>query len=495
MLQGMSLEGEGPTAKHYLTIPMVRIVDNAAMLADNQPLYDPDEQIDPMRMDVPTPDAPEEPQIGFRWDSTESYQADMRYGRRSKLELLWRLGALPFDRGLHSKSLPWERHDHIYITKDLYASIVSHTGGTDGTLSNDTIDYASAGWVNRLFSGQRAMEDSTPASSDLRRISRTKGIIAYLEDLDERVIRRETFCSEPGGCGFDQRQFWNWDTRHLDALRNAYQEQVPSALERVNKFVRTSAELLSSTLENMRWRTSTDWDNADPEATARDAAQLALLAYLTSDDVASTASMGLVVARFLPDALDTPAKRRAQAPGTPTGYSFPSRDMVDDIRHTAEAVDFRYDPLTFDPSLLVDTARLLSVASMKSAIPSSIAEALPRLHLVLSHHRDFLLRSRDGAEQSRAPPSLALAARYDEHLACLAAYLDDVRLLSRIVTRHPLRFMDRRTGQLKELGSSLPDLSDAKHHLESMYRGISMSGYPLLGFRRPDSLIDVQFDL
>ena len=39
-----------------------------------------------------TADANEEPQIMFRNDAIERFDETMRYGRRPKVELLWRLG-------------------------------------------------------------------------------------------------------------------------------------------------------------------------------------------------------------------------------------------------------------------------------------------------------------------------------------------------------------------------------------------------------------------
>ncbi|MEM9677273.1 MAG: hypothetical protein AAF890_04380, partial [Pseudomonadota bacterium] len=59
----------------YFIVPMARLVDNALLLKDGF-----------------QPSAEEEPQIVFRCDSTETFDANIPYGRRPKVNLLWRLG-------------------------------------------------------------------------------------------------------------------------------------------------------------------------------------------------------------------------------------------------------------------------------------------------------------------------------------------------------------------------------------------------------------------
>lgn len=53
----------------YFVVPMTRLLNNSVLL-NNQ-----DER----------PKTPEEPQIIFRYDATEEYNLNMRYGRRSKV--------------------------------------------------------------------------------------------------------------------------------------------------------------------------------------------------------------------------------------------------------------------------------------------------------------------------------------------------------------------------------------------------------------------------
>lgn len=55
----------------YFVVPMTRLLNNSVLLNNL------DER----------PKTPEEPQIIFRYDATEEYNLNMRYGRRSKVKL------------------------------------------------------------------------------------------------------------------------------------------------------------------------------------------------------------------------------------------------------------------------------------------------------------------------------------------------------------------------------------------------------------------------
>ena len=59
----------------YFAVPMTRVLDNTQLLADTF---------------IPVP--VEEPQLIFRMDAKEEFNEDFWYGRRDKVELLWRLG-------------------------------------------------------------------------------------------------------------------------------------------------------------------------------------------------------------------------------------------------------------------------------------------------------------------------------------------------------------------------------------------------------------------
>lgn len=62
------LDRSAPDIKHFV-VPMKRLLNNSELLSND------DEK----------PKATEEPQIIFRYDSTEEYNLNMRYGRRSKV--------------------------------------------------------------------------------------------------------------------------------------------------------------------------------------------------------------------------------------------------------------------------------------------------------------------------------------------------------------------------------------------------------------------------
>jgi hypothetical protein len=134
----------------YFVTPMARITDNTALL-------DPEF----------TPIASEEPQIIFRNDATEVFDERFPYGRRPKVELLWRL-AVPG---------PWDRwKDHPW---DLPRS----------PESSDARCFGVAGWVARLNSGQTHLESSTKVSFQNRGLARAKAIRQTLTFLDTKLLK------------------------------------------------------------------------------------------------------------------------------------------------------------------------------------------------------------------------------------------------------------------------------------------------------------------
>lgn len=64
------LEKYGKDTKYFI-VPMTRLLNNSVLLNNL------DER----------PKTPEEPQIIFRYDASEEYNLEMRYGRRSKVRL------------------------------------------------------------------------------------------------------------------------------------------------------------------------------------------------------------------------------------------------------------------------------------------------------------------------------------------------------------------------------------------------------------------------
>ena len=129
----------------YFVVPMARTSNNELLKTQTE-----------------APHAPEEPQVVFRCDATERFDERLPYGRRNKIELLWRLGVPgPWDRW------PDEEWD------------VPRRG-----LGPDAGQFGVAGWVNRLFSGAAALEKQERGVILHRGRARNEAIKATLDLLD-----------------------------------------------------------------------------------------------------------------------------------------------------------------------------------------------------------------------------------------------------------------------------------------------------------------------
>jgi hypothetical protein len=129
-------------------VPMCRVVENDVLLKDEF-----------------RPDANEEPQIIFRADCGERFNEEFAYGRRPKVELLWRLGV----RG------DWDRY-----RQDRW-DVPRRPASPDAGLFNR------AGWVARLASGRSELEVGNPAAR-ARGVSRDEAIIRRLDRSDADAI-------------------------------------------------------------------------------------------------------------------------------------------------------------------------------------------------------------------------------------------------------------------------------------------------------------------
>lgn len=131
----------------YFIVPMARMTDNLALL---EPGY--------------RPQASEEPQILFRRDSSQEFDADYPYGRRPKVELLWRLGVPGVwdEWGIE----PWDLPCPPYAAEA------------------GTARYA--GWVARLFSGQTILEvNRKEGGAADRALARVEAVRLLLDRLDD----------------------------------------------------------------------------------------------------------------------------------------------------------------------------------------------------------------------------------------------------------------------------------------------------------------------
>lgn len=136
----------------YIIVPMERL--NA-----NDDVLNPDFN----------PAAQEEPQIIFRSDSIEEFDEELRYGRLSKVEMLRRLGVPGvWDNWDYQ---PWENREW--------------------TRSPEFGKWRRAGWVARLFSGERVF-NGDPADDGFRRKSQVRRIAIrrFINKLDERALQR-----------------------------------------------------------------------------------------------------------------------------------------------------------------------------------------------------------------------------------------------------------------------------------------------------------------
>lgn len=135
-------------AWRYVVVPMARVTSGDDILAPGF-----------------RPAAEGEPQVAFRRDAPLAFDEAYSYGRRDKVELLWRLGLPgPWDRW---KDDPW----------DLPRTRRAAAKGEVGT----------AGRVIRLSSGRDALERG-PNADRARNDARANAILDFLASLDRRVL-------------------------------------------------------------------------------------------------------------------------------------------------------------------------------------------------------------------------------------------------------------------------------------------------------------------
>ncbi|GAA5870484.1 hypothetical protein JCM16303_002023 [Sporobolomyces ruberrimus] len=510
IVKTLSIAGEGQSASRYVVMPMARLLDNNEVRKNNSVALVPLDAVEEGTSAVAeseihhrpsaAPDTPEEPQVGFRYDSTESFQEAMRYGRRSKLELLWRLGAIPYSRALDRRTLPWEVTDRAHITEDSWGSIPGaeneHTkdskihhphGVVDAAAVPDPergpLAFVKAGWVYRLFSGHKSQEEHSNEAVTLRNMNRIRGVIAFLERLDEKVARGEEGCfadENPRNCGFTADRLWNFDPIAVERLRQKYKIHRPDALEKVDRYERlirpaydSVAALLKSGGDALR--------NSHAQHAATNATLLAMAGFLTSNVSYSLAAADLIGQRFV---RQTPLfyrqfdqreqLRKYQDPiedleydQVSPAYTFPPYPADQSTSWSAEfaalmtrpgAPPLAFEPLSFDPLLLLDAVRLLN--SHHSPRPELLVAASRKAVTPLfASHLSWLLYAPKAVEYCRKPPSAEDGAYYDAKVAGLAAFLDDPRLMGRIANRGRLRLpLDARAEGLMHDGQSVREI-------------------------------------
>ncbi|WP_245489397.1 MULTISPECIES: alginate lyase family protein [unclassified Mesorhizobium] len=171
--------GQNPYFR-YVVVPMARIVDNALLLDGGF-----------------TPQANEEPQIIFRSDTAELFDETYGYGRRPKIEMLWRLGVPG----------PWDR-----FRDDAWDF-------PRARLAEDAGLFQNAGWVARLDSGRADLEIGR-AGFRARLGQRDEAIIGMLDRCDASAIARK----------LDPARLVYYDEDRLAAARQGQDLQIQKEL-------------------------------------------------------------------------------------------------------------------------------------------------------------------------------------------------------------------------------------------------------------------------
>ncbi|KAK4057592.1 hypothetical protein OIO90_001237 [Microbotryomycetes sp. JL221] len=498
IVRTLSIAGEGPYASRYLVIPMARLINNNDVQANNSISLVPrdhsheggsaEADAEANHRPAVAPDTPEEPQIGFRYDSTENFQEAMRYGRRSKLELLWRLGAIPYSRGLDRRTMPWEFADRHHVTADSWGSIPGaqgtamdspvhqpHTNGDtdDGAEPNPhrgPLAFAKAGWVYRLFSGHASQERKDVQAVTLRNVNRIKGIINFLEKLDDKVARGKEGCladeEDTEDCGFSPDRLWNFNVETLDYFKMQLNAGESEAVRRLDQF----EQLIQPGLRLLMKASKGGWRLNDLDATwsGMQALHLAMAAYLTDNSTYSEVATDMIANRFvkqiplyyrtnpkssLNQNVDEVAEHIVSENGN--GYVFPPPLPENGhtpvswnaaMGHRVSASDIPqlpFEPMQFDPTYLLDAVRLLTHQETPKH-DNTFAASRKALRPMFVAHLNYLLYHPLGVSVSRHPASPEDGAHYDAKLAALSAYLDDTRLLGRIANRARLRMPSHR---------------------------------------------------
>jgi hypothetical protein len=182
----------------YFTVPMARILDNQVLLR-------PDPDVDPS----------EEPQVVFRRDAREEFNENARYGRCPKVELFWRLGYTgAWDRWCRG---PWDP--------------------ARPALSPEAGQFAAAGWVARLYSGERELERDIEG----RGWRRFEAVRARIDRIDAELAART----------FDATALVALDQAMLDRQRDRWRAGEPGPVTVVGQLVAaadSSADPFISTL-------------------------------------------------------------------------------------------------------------------------------------------------------------------------------------------------------------------------------------------------------
>ncbi|KAG0148333.1 hypothetical protein CROQUDRAFT_131997 [Cronartium quercuum f. sp. fusiforme G11] len=382
----------GTRPASHVVVPMSRLLDNREVLVNNTAQVDGEKDLKPMSV--------EEPQIGFRFSSNATYSNRMRYGRRSKVELLWRLGAIQRNRERVQRTIPeWESDERELITEASYGSI---------RRDSEQLDFVMAGWVHRLFSGDdRRQEEPTEMAISRRSINRIKGIVWFLEALDQRRLVRQPTIDHP--------QLFNLNFSQLAELRISNSHASLALKQRIGTLA-TSMLVNSSDLHR-----------------PIHAFVFALTDYLTQQFQFRSKALELIRADLLvTQPPESHLSRPSRASIDPIGYYFPPRPSTTRSGPDQPELSLLPSRLTEpDSTFYLDTISLLFINSSSPFLPQLTSTEIEKLFNTFNAQTDHLIHLQPN-------PSLH-PIQIDLQLAALASFTQNARLLNRILTRTHLR--------------------------------------------------------
>ncbi|KAG0792239.1 hypothetical protein G6F63_004483 [Rhizopus arrhizus] len=376
------LEKHGKDTKYFI-VPMTRLLNNSILLNN---------------LDQ-RPKAPEEPQIIFRYDAKEEYNLNMRYGRRSKLELLWRLGALE-SRQLNRPTVPWEPVGRPY--------------------SDEKGNFKNIGWVFRLFSGNPQQEENKKEASSIRAFNRLKAIQSTLDSLDEKIARRR----------FGHERLFLYSDEEMNEIRFEYWSKNPEVTATVTRLEQVAEKVLEE--NQMRPSTTQDHVKMDPDrdilaGLSQNVTILTLANYFLGNEKYGQGAANLIRMHFLNEY--EPMRGDLLDFLSDQGYAFPNRQVS--RKYSRHRTLNTSDLTRTDLSSLLDCIRLLRRREWLTH------REYVDLQATMAEFLEYLITSPTGIHLAQMSDYRGVL--YDLQVTSMAAFTDDVRLFLRVANRCRMR--------------------------------------------------------
>ncbi|KAI7902914.1 alginate lyase-domain-containing protein [Cokeromyces recurvatus] len=411
----------------YFVVPMTRLLNNSVLLNGL------DER----------PKTPEEPQIIFRYDATEEYNLNMRYGRRSKLELLWRLGALE-NRRLNRPTVPWEPIERPY--------------------SKDKGNFKNIGWVFRLFSGNPSQEENKKEASSIRAFNRLMAIQSSLDNLDESIARKHFRHDRPfiyNEKPMHQLRYDHWTNSY--EIKDAV-DHLQSKADEILKLIIQRLMPLSSVTSSSSSGSSSASSHSNSEIKdelgliAKNVTILTMANYFTGEEKYGRAAANLIRVHFLneyavedDDEDEYNTARRIPDDShlldflSDQGYYFPSLSRVSHVvpKYSNHNRILNTSDLTkTDVSSLLDSIRLLR------QLQQLTHKEYIDLQAMMAEFLEYLVTSPTGIHLAQMTDHRGVL--YDLQVTAMAAFTDDVRLFLRVANRCRMRIGKQFTTEGKQ---------------------------------------------